>query len=100
MAAYKRRHKQSTALDTSDTLGAWEMLHEDEIASYSVRLREFDLDRRLTAFARRKDTGAFACFDKDASGKTRGVVVLHHDGTERAYDSFTAWFDAAVSGAG
>ncbi len=98
MAVFKRRNKEATSADAPDTLGPWEMLHEDEIASVSARLREYDPARHLTAFARRNDTGAFACFDKDEAGKNKGVVILYHDGREQAYPSFTAWFDAAASG--
>lgn len=97
MAGFKKRTREATSADASDTLGPWEMLHEDEIASVSTRLREYDPARHLTAFARRNDTGAFACFDKDEGGKNKGVVVLYHDGREQAYPSFTAWFDTAAS---
>lgn len=99
MTTFKKRHKEPAASDAPDSLGPWEMLHEDEIASISVRLREYDEGRRLTAFARRTDIGAFAAFDQDEAGKNKGVVVIFPDGRERPFASFGAWFDAALADA-
>ena len=89
---------EKTTEDAPDSIAPWVMLHEDEIASYSVQLSEEE--RPLTAFARRTDTGAFACFDKGPDGTKKSVVVLTADGAERAFHSFGAWFDAAVRDAG
>ena len=98
MTRFKKRHKEATTDEAPDSLGPWEMLHEDEIASISARLREDDDGgRRLTAFARRRDIGALASFDQDENGKNKGVVVLFQDGRERQFANFSAWFDAALA---
>lgn len=94
---FKKRRlpaEDATTDDAPDSIAPWVMLHEDEIASFSVQLSEDD--RPLTAFARRTDSGAFACFDKGPDGGKKSVVVLEADGTERTFLSFSAWFDAAV----
>ncbi len=96
---FKKRRNSTPPDVMPDSIAPWEMLHEDEIASVSVRLREDDPERPLTAFARRTDTGAFACFDKGVDGTGKGVVVLKHDGSEKPFPSFTAWFDQALKDA-
>ena len=92
---FKKRKRELTTEDAPNSIAPWEMLHEDEIAAVTARLNP--RYPTLTAFARRTDSGAIACFDKGPDGTAKDVVVINQEHTERKfYTSFTAWFDAAL----
>lgn len=93
---FKKRKREPTTADAPDSIAPWEMLHDDEIPLVTATLGS--RYPTLTAFARRTDTGALACFDKGPDGTAKGVMVINHEHTERKhYPSFTAWFDAALA---
>ena len=93
---FKKRTRERTTEDAPDSIAPWEMLHENEIEDVTARLRK--RYPTLTAFARRTDTGAVACFDKGQDGTAKDVLVVNAEHTARKfYPSFTAWFDAALA---
>ena len=100
----RRKRKDPTTEDAPDSIAPWEMLDEAGIATYTAKLRERDPLRNLTAFARRVDQDAFACFDKSADGQGKSVLVLQLGNgrgqiQEHRYPSFSAWFDDALAAA-
>ena len=97
MYMFKKRKKEDAPMP--DSIAPWEMLHDDEIVLVTATLKQ--RYPTLTAFARRVDTGALACFDKGPDGTAKGVLVINQEHTERKfYANFTAWFDAALADAG
>jgi len=101
---FKRKRKELTTEDASDSLAPWEMLDEAGIAEQTARLEGRRPGRGLVAIARRLDTDAVACFDKGPDGAGKAVLVLEGldapDGAaERHYPGFSAWFDAALQDA-
>jgi hypothetical protein len=93
---FKRRKRELTTEDAPDSIEPWEMLHEDEVAGMTEKLKK--RYPTLTAFAKRLDNGAMACFDKGPDGTAKGVVVINQEHTERKYfPNFSAWFDAALA---
>jgi hypothetical protein len=96
---FKKRRRERTTEDIPDSIAPWEMLREEEIEQTTLGLRP--RYPTLTAFARRIDTGAVACFDKGEDGTAKDVAVINAEHTERKYyPSFTAWFEAALQDAG
>ena len=85
---FKRKRKELTTEDASDSLAPWEMLDEAGIAEQTARLEGRRPGRGLEAIARRLDMDAVACFDKGPDGAA-----------ERHYPGFSAWFDAALQDA-
>ena len=99
---FKRKKKELMAEDAPDSLAPWEMLDEAEIDAQTARLRAHRVERNLTAFARRLDKDALACFDKGPDGAGKAVLVLEGldapgGATERRYQGFGEWFDAALA---
>lgn len=96
---FKKRKKEGSLADVPDSIAPWEMLHDEEILRVTATLTQ--RYPTLTAFARRADTGALACFDKGPDGTAKGVLVINQEHTERKfYPGFTAWFDDALADAG
>lgn len=93
---FKKRKRELTTADAPDSIEPWSMLPDDEISSVTESLKT--RYPTLTAFARRSDTGAIACFEKGSdNGPAKGVIVINQEHTKRTrYDNFTAWFDAAL----
>ena len=99
---FKRKQKELLASDASDSIEPWLMLEEDDIESQTAWLRERRVERNLIVFARRLDKDALACFDKGPDGTSKAVLVLEDfdspgGATERRYEGFSAWFDAALA---
>ena len=102
---FKRRQKEPTTEDASDSIAPWEMLDEAEITAQTARLQDRLPGRNLVAIARRLDTGAVACFDKGMDGAGKAVLVISGLNSpeglvERNYKGFGEWFDAALADAG
>jgi hypothetical protein len=96
---FKKRRRERTTEDIPDSIAPWEMLHDDEIEETTLSLS--GRYPTFTAFARRTDTDAVACFDKGKDGTAKDIVVINAEHTERKYyPSFTAWFEAALQDAG
>ncbi|GEM_PF-1105856 len=101
---FKRKRKELTTEDASDSIAPWEMLDEAGIAEQTARLAGRRPGRTLVAIARRLDTDAVACFDKGLDGAGKAVLVLEgldaaDGGAARHYPGFSAWFDAALQDA-
>ena len=99
---FKRREKEPTTEDATDSIAPWEMLDEAQIAAQTARLQNRLPDRTLLAIARRPDTDAVACFDKGPDGASKAVCVVTRldgpgDPTEVRYPGFGAWFDSALA---
>lgn len=93
---FKKRKRELTTADAPDNIEPWVMLNEDDAASATASLAQ--RYPTLTAFARRSDTGAIACFDKGPDdGPAKGVIVINQEHTKRTrYESFSDWFDAVL----
>lgn len=99
---FKRREKEPTTEDATDSIAPWEMLDEAQIAAQTARLQDRLPGRTLIPMARRADTDAVACFDKGPGGTGKTVLVVTGlDGpsspAEAHYPGFSAWFDAALA---
>ena len=99
---FKRREKEPTAEDATDSIAPWEMLDQAQIAAQTARLLSGLPGRSLIAMARRSDTDAVACFDKGPDGTGKSVLVVTGlDGptlpAEVHYPGFSAWFDTALA---
>ena len=92
----KAKAQEATSEDIPETLGAWEMLDEAQIASETAALKSRFPDENWTAFSRRPDTAEIACFDKGHDGVGKAIVIVGKAGVVRRYPGFGAWFDTAV----
>lgn len=93
---FKRRQKEPTTEDASDSIAPWEMLDEAEITAQTARLQDRLPGRNLVAIARRLDTGAVACFDKGMDGAGKAVLVISGLNSPKAWSSGTT--KASVNG--
>ena len=96
----KKTHEPTTD-DMPEQIGPWEMLDDAAMADAAAILSPLFPDLHLAPVAKRVDTTMYACFDRGADGKGKGVVVVYEGGSAsgvvRRYAGFTQWFDAALA---